>query len=398
MDERRPIVIVGAGPVGLFTACQLVDAGLPVVVLETLPALAQDMRASTFHPATLDLLDEYELTDGLVAQGTRARQWQYWIHGTDQRAVYDLDVIADLTAHPYRLQCEQFRLTHLIVERLADNPLFALRFDCAVVGTRERDGGVEVSTDGAAGREVHVTPWLIAADGGRSSVRKLLGLSFEGAVFPKTSITMVLDYPFQDDVPGLLPVNYVWSEHAHYSLMQIRNLWRFTYSPDQDQTVEDALSEPVAQAHLQKVFPRSDPYRILQANYYTLQERCLETFRVGRTLFVGDAAHLNSPAGGMGMNSGLHDARCLVEHLLPVLAGEPDALLDRYDRRRRTIARDEVQRLSARNYRRHRETDPKKREGIWSELMATVADRGRMRESLLESSMIASRRRELEIG
>ena len=241
------------------------------------------------------------------------------------------------------------------------------------------------------------TPWLIAADGGKSTTRKLLGLPFEGSVFPKTSITLVLDYPFQNEVAGLLPVNYVWTDSAHYSLMQVRNLWRFTYSPQQDQSVEEALSEPVAQAHLQTVFPKPEPYTILQANYYTLHERCLESFRVGRTLFVGDAAHINNPLGGMGMNSGLHDARCLAEHLLPVLAGGPDALLDRYDRRRRTIAREEVQRLSARNYRRHRETDPVKRRAIWEELKATVADRQRMRDFLLDSSMIASRQRELEI-
>lgn len=398
MVEHPPLLIVGAGPVGLFTACQLVHAGQAVTVLEQGADLSEDMRASTFHPATMDLLDDYQLTAGLLAQGTRARQWQYWIHGTDERAVFDLSVIDDLTSHPYRLQCEQFRLTRLIVEQLADNPLFEIHFGTAVDGVQQDADGVAVSATGPDGPLQFSTPWLIAADGGRSAVRKLLELPFEGSVFPKTSITMVLDYPFEDHVPGLLPVNYVWTDHAHYSLMQIRNLWRFTYSPKQDQSVEEALSEPVAQAHLQAVFPRPEPYRILQANYYTLQERCLESFRVGRTLFVGDAAHLNSPAGGMGMNSGLHDARCLVEHLLPVLDGESDTLLDRYDRRRRTIARDEVQRLSARNYRRHRETDPGKRAAIWEELKATTADRQRMRASLLESSMLASRSRELEIA
>jgi 3-(3-hydroxy-phenyl)propionate hydroxylase len=99
----------------------------------------------------------------------------------------------------------------------------------------------------------------------------------------------------------------------------------------------------------------------------------------------------------MGMNSGIHDAACLVEHLLPVLAGEDEALLDRYDRRRRTIAREEVQRLSARNHHRHRETDPEKRDAIWAELAATAADPGRAREYLLESSLIASLRREKTI-
>jgi 3-(3-hydroxy-phenyl)propionate hydroxylase len=124
----------------------------------------------------------------------------------------------------------------------------------------------------------------------------------------------------------------------------------------------------------------------------------MESFRVNRVLFAGDSAHLNSPAGGMGMNSGLHDAQCLVDHLLPVLEGEHDKLMDRYDRRRRTIASDEVQRLSARNYRRHRETDPARRAEIWQELQQTVSDPARMREYLLDASMIRSRQREQEIA
>lgn len=136
---------------------------------------------------------------------------------------------------------------------------------------------------------------------------------------------------------------------------------------------------------------------LLQRNYYTLQQRCLDSFRVGHVLFAGDSAHLNSPAGGMGMNSGIHDANCLVEHLIPVLQGEDDKLLDRYSRRRRSIALEEVQRLSARNYRRHRETDPQKRARIWQKLQDTVNDVENMREFLLDSSMIRSLQREKEI-
>jgi len=242
------------------------------------------------------------------------------------------------------------------------------------------------------------TPWLIAADGGSSAVRNYLGLAFKGSVFPQTSITLVLDYPFQDHVPGILGVNYVWTDTGHYSLMQIRNLWRFSYSPDPDQSVEEALSEPVAQSHLQALFPKNQPYTLLQRNYYTLQQRCLDTFRLDRVLFAGDSAHLNSPVGGMGMNSGMHDAQCLVEHLLPVLGGENSNLLDRYSRRRRTVALEEVQRLSARNHRWHRATDPAIRAEIWQELISIVNDHDKAREFLLESSMIRSRRREQEIA
>lgn len=396
-SKNKPIIITGAGPVGLFCAVLLTEAGFPVIVFEKGSGLSMDMRASTFHPATLDLIQPLGLAHALVARGSIASRWQYMIHGTQKRAVFDLDAISDLTEHPYRLQCEQFHFTELALEKLKKNPLFEMRFNSEVREIYEDEDGVSLRVCDHRGSAECWTPWLIAADGGKSTVRKFLGLAFEGSVFPKTSITLVLDYPFQNDVEDLLGVNYVWTDSGHYSLMQIRDLWRLSYSPDQDQSVEEALSEPVAQSNVQAIFPRSTPYTLLQRNYYTLQQRCLDSFRVGRVLFAGDSAHLNSPAGGMGMNGGIHDANCLVEHLIPVLQGEDDKLLDRYSRRRRSIALEEVQRLSARNYRRHRETEPQKRAQIWQKLQDTVNDREEMREFLLDSSMIRSLQREKEI-
>jgi len=396
-QSTEAIVIAGAGPVGLFTAVLLVRAGYRVTVLEKNDHLAMDMRASTFHPATLDLLGSVGLAELLVARGSITQGWQYMIHGTKKHAVFDLDSISDLTDHPFRLQCEQFHFSNIAVEYLVSNPLFQIRFGHELLKVEDHGNEVQLQVRSPVGEYALSAPWLIAVDGGRSAVRQYLGLAFEGSVFPRTSIVLVLNHPFQHDIPGLLGINYVWTEYGYYSLLQIRDLWRFYYSPDLDQSVEEALSEPVAQAHLQAVFPANEPYEILQRNHYTLQQRCLESFRVGRILFAGDAAHLDSPAGGMGMNGGMHDAQCLVEHLVPVLQGADDSLLDRYSRRRRTIALEEVQRLSARNYRWLREADPDKREQIWQELQDIVNDRGKIRDFLLNSSMIRSRQREKEI-
>jgi 3-(3-hydroxy-phenyl)propionate hydroxylase len=225
-------------------------------------------------------------------------------------------------------------------------------------------------------------------------VRKSLNLKFDGQVFPKTSITLVLDHPFEDDIPNLLGVNYVWLPDRHYSLMRLRDTWRFTYSPEQDQDTDTALSDDIARAHIARVSAPAADTKILSRNYYTLHQRCLDRFCHGRVVFVGDAAHLNSPAGGMGMNSGIHDARSLADHMVPVLQGENPTLLERYDRRRRTIALEEVQRLSARNYARHRETAADKRRVIWQELQDTVNNPTRHRDYLLDAAMIRSRERE----
>jgi len=398
-SARHPdsVTIVGAGPSGLVCALFLVRAGVPVTVLEQAAGLPEDMRASTFHAATLDLLQGTGVVRTLLGQGTRVPRWQFLRHGTNDRVVFDLGVLAEVTDHPYRLQVEQFRLTSAIVERLRDEPLFRLRRQARVTRIEPGDRGVHVRLEENGEERVERCRWLIAADGARSMIRKSMGLAFEGSVFPRTSITLVLDHRFQDQVEGLLGVNYVWTEDDHYSLMRVRDLWRFSFAPRNEDDPVEAYETAAAQARLQAVFPNSKPYRIQQLNHYTIQQRCLDQFRHGRVLFCGDSAHLSSPAGGMGMNSGVHDAACLVEHLVPVLDGADPSLLDRYDRRRRRVAQEEVQRISATNYHRHRETDPQRRAQIWQELKDIAADPLRNREYLMEASMIRSRQRESEI-
>jgi 3-(3-hydroxy-phenyl)propionate hydroxylase len=394
---EHPIIVVGAGPVGFFTAALLVDAGYPVMMLEKKGGLAMDMRASTFHPATLDLLAPLGLAEPLIECGSITQAWQYMIHETKNHAVFDLESIRGWTDHPFRLQCEQFNFTVLALERLEKSPLFEIRFNHQVTAVEDSGDEVRVRVHSPRGPQELTTSWLIAADGENSTVRQEMNLAFEGSDFPKSSITVVLDHPFQDEIPGLLGINFVWTDNDYYSLIQVRDLWRFTYSPDPAHTAAEALSEEVVQAHIQDAFPSERPYLLVLRNYHKLQQRCLDSFRKGRVLFAGDSAHLNSPSGGMGMNSGMHDAHCLVEHLLPVLEGAAPAGLDRYSRRRRTIALEEVQRLSARNHLWHREADRETRNLIWRELQTIVSDEEKSREFLLESSMIRSRQREFEI-
>ena len=391
------VTIIGAGPSGLALAWWLVEQGVSVTVLEREIAIPRDMRASTFHPATLDLLTDSGLATELIERGTVVPQWQYLIHESGERVVFDMAHLSEVTAHPFRLQCEQFQLTELLAEKLAKQPLCELRLGATLQSVIPGESQVTVQYQSAGEDSVNVCDWLIAADGASSQVRKSLGLDFDGQIFPKTSITLVLGHPFENDIPNLLGVNYVWLPDRHYSLMRLRNTWRLTYSPEQDQDIESALSDAVAQTHIARVSPRASGAAILTRNYYTLHQRCLARFCHGRTLFIGDAAHLNSPAGGMGMNSGIHDARSLADHLVPVINGDDPSLLERYDRRRRTIAQEEVQRLSARNYARHRETEVSKRVLIWNELQEIVSDPVKQRDFLLDAAMIRSRQREMTI-
>ncbi|MCC5870700.1 MAG: FAD-dependent monooxygenase [Gammaproteobacteria bacterium] len=389
--EDSGVVIVGAGPVGLSAALFLVARDVPVTVLEAEASLSEDMRASTFHPPTLDMLQEFGISSALLEMGHVATKWQYRHHDTGERIVFDLSVLSDLTTHPFRLQCEQFRLTRAIVELLTDNPLFRIQFDSEVQCVRQDGSSVTVDVASAAGLSSIRGQYLVAADGGRSAVRELLQLPFRGETYPMTSITLVVDFPFEQYFSDMLFVNYLWTSDDHFSLMRVRDFWRTGFSPKPGQSLADALSSENVEQHLQRILPRPRRYRVVHKAAYSVHRRVLDRFDHGRIMFAGDAAHLNSPSGGMGMNSGVHDAYELAASLASVLMGDGDvSCLERYSRRRRAVAVEEVQKTSDANYRRHREKDPEKRRHIWERLKATSENREELRSFLRKTSMIDS--------
>ena len=393
MNATDRVIVVGAGPVGLSCALFLRGRGIAVTVLEADAALPGDMRASTFHAATLDMLGDLGVAATLVAQGVVVEQWQFLRRDTGARVVFDMGVIADATDHPYRLQCEQFRLTRLIAGLLAADPGCDIVFGAAVEAVGQDAAGVWADATVAGRAETYRGGWLVGADGAHSVVRKAVGEVLKGDTYPLTSLTVSVAFPFQDHLEGLYNVNYVWTANGHFSLMRVPDGWRVGYSPPADGSVEQALSDAFVQARLQAIHPNGRRYDVTHTGAYTVHRRIVDNFRVGRVLLAGDAAHLNSPTGGMGMNSGIHDARSLADMLARVIGGDPPALLDRYARQRRAIALDDVQAQSDANYRRHRETDGARREAHWAELTATVADPARYRTTMLNASMIASVRR-----
>lgn len=389
-DFSTGVVIVGAGPVGLSAALFLVARDIPVTVLEAAAALPEDMRASTFHPATLDMLKEAGIADTIVAQGHKAERWQYFRTDTKDAAIFDVAVLSDVSRYPFRLQCEQFRLTKAIAAKLAGHPLFRLILGARVTGIAEAASCVNVTAEREGRAETYAARYLVGADGAKSTVRAWLGMDLVGETYPRTSITVVVDYPFERELGDMLFVNYVWTADDHYSLMRVRNHWRTGFSPQAGQSIDEAIADASIQRHLNRIAPSAAPYPLVHKGAYTIHRRIADTFRRGRVVLAGDAAHLNSPSGGMGMNSGIHDALELSHSLAAVLSGDDDALLDRYSRRRRTIAVEDVQAQSDANYKRHREKDPARREEIWKGLKETVADRDKMRAYLMKAHMIAS--------
>jgi 3-(3-hydroxy-phenyl)propionate hydroxylase len=384
----KPVLIVGGGPVGLTAALCLAAADVPVIVFEADEEISQDLRASTFHPPTLDMLDAFGLGTQLTAQGLVTPSWQVRLQETGERAVFDLGVLKGDTAHPYRLQCEQQKLQHLLIARLGSYPHADIRFASEVKAPGQNAESVWVEVDGkrVAGS------WLIGADGSRSVVRRSCNIDFAGNVYPETTILATTDFEFDKALEGLSGVNYVWSPTGTFSLLHLPSVWRCSFYPRPEQTLEEAQSDEAVEQQLQSVVPRQERYRVLHKRSYRIHQRVADSYRRGRMLLAGDAAHLNSPSGGMGMNGGLHDAFNLTEKLIRVLGGADDRLLDLYVRQRRPIAIEHVIAQADRNRRRMRETDPERRRSELRDLQRTAGDPELARRYLLNSAMITGLR------
>ena len=390
----RPILVVGGGPVGLCVALALAVERIPVIVFESEPSLPQDLRASTFHPPTLDMLDGYGLGRALVGHGRVTPTWQVRLHETGERAVFDLSVLGEDTAHPYRLQCEQQILQRLLLERLATLPEADLRR-----GSRVEAVGQDADAVWAEVRGERITgSFLVGADGAHSLVRRSCGLGFDGETYPETTILVTTDFPFDQALEGLSGVNYVWAPEGTFSLLQLPGLWRCSFYPRPGQPLEEALADDSIEHQLQSVVARTGRYRVLHRRSYRIPQRVAARYRAGRLLLAGDAAHLNSPSGGMGMNGGIHDAFNLAGKLSEVLRGADPGLLDLYERQRRPVAIEDVIAQADRNRRRMRETDPQRRRDLLKDLQRIAADPALARLHLLQSSMIAGLRRAAAIS
>jgi len=389
-----PVLIVGGGPVGLTCALGLAEAGIPVTLFEAEPALAEDLRASTFHPPTLDMLDRFGLGRALVAQGLVTPRWQIRLQETGERAEFDLGVLHADTHYPFRLQSEQQNLQRLLLDRLQQHPMAEIHFGTRVSSIGQDSESVWVEADG----ERFAGSWLIGADGAHSIVRRACGIGFAGETYPETTLLVTTDFDFSDAMEGLAGVNYIWSPTGNFSLLQLPGVWRCNYALKLDEDADDALSPGAIEVQLQKVAPRAAPYRILDKRAYRIHQRVADTYRCGRSMLSGDAAHLNSPSGGMGMNGGIHDAFNLVEKLVAVWRGANTDLLDLYVRQRRPIAIEHVIAQADRNRRRMRETDGDRRRAMLSDLQRIAADPMSARDYLLNSSMIAGLRQSAAIA
>ena len=394
MSQER-VLIAGAGPLGLVAAAHLARAGVPVTVFEQGPSLSEESRASTFHPPTLDMLHALGAAEPLLAQGLKAPAFQYRSKRHGLLAQFDFAAIADATAHPYRVQCEQSKLTRILYEQMRGHPDFELQFGSAVTAVSQDDAGVEVTIERGGRSEKYSGHYLIGADGASSMVRRSLGVEFEGFTWPDRLLVVSTPFDFHSVIPGLTSVNYVADPERWYFLLQIPGLWRVMFLVNEDTSDERVQTREFAQTLMAGVIPGISNYEIDHITLYKVHQRVAKTFKLGRACLIGDAAHINNPLGGMGMNGGIHDAVNLAARLAKVWRGEsPEAELDRFDKQRRLVTLEYIQKYTIQN-KKNLESPG---DDFGRSLQAIAAEPARTRDYLMRVSMIASLQRAEELG
>jgi 3-(3-hydroxy-phenyl)propionate hydroxylase len=398
-SDGNPVLIAGGGPVGLLCAWLLGRRGLPVRLFDNNSELQADPRAATTHPATLELLAEDGLATDMARVGLVAPIFQFWDRPSGELvAQFDHALLKDDTRYPYVVQCEQFKTAKLILDRLPKLPNVEVLYGHEIVDVSPSDSSVAVEVRGPDGIKSHAGSYLIGADGGRSIVRKQCDIAFDGFTWPEQFIVLTTPYDFEAE-RGYCYRSYFADPGAWCNCFKVSadgppGLWRTVFPVIPEQSESDVMSDAGVQARIQSFFPSQRPYDIVHRNLYVTHQRVAETFRKGRVLLAGDAAHVNNPIGGMGLNGGIQDAANLADKLAQVMLEDaPGELLDLYSRQRRAVAIEFVQEQSIANKKRLEARDPEARRRNLGELREIAADPARARQFLLRTSMLASQKR-----
>ena len=384
---------------GLFCALLLGRQGIPVRLFDLHQELQDDPRAATTHPATLEVLDVDGLVEDIAREGLVAPIFQFWDRPTNRLiAEFDHALLTGETRFPTVIQCEQYKTARLILQRLQKLPSVEILFGHEVVGVEQSASDVTVTVKERDTLERHSGAYLIGADGARSIVRKQCNIPFDGFTWEERFIVLTTPFDFEAH-RGYCYRSYFadpseWCNCFKVSADGPPGLWRTVFPTKPELSEAELMVDDAVQARLQKFFPSDKLYEIVHRNLYTTHQRVASMFRTGRVTLAGDAAHVNNPIGGMGLNGGLQDAANLCGKLAEILLnGSSAELLDLYDLQRRTFSIEFVQEQSIANKRRLEAKDEETRKQNFDQLSATAADPLKAKGFLLRSSMLAAQRR-----
>jgi len=393
------IVVIGAGPVGLCLSLALAQADQKVCLVEALGDdnfLEQVPRAGTNHPATLEMFDRLGLYQKLEPRGIIAPVFHYWDrHENALIAAFDHAELKNDTRFPYVLQCERIKIVEEALKMAKAESNIDLRLNSEFLSFTQDADGVTARVRNVDGdEETIVGRYLVSAEGARSIVRKDLDIAFEGFTYDDRTLNIEVAYDFTRH--GYAHRNYIsdpaeWSNLFHWKGPPDR--WRVHFPTDPKADEAELMRPEALQERLQRFLPTGKPFDIVGSNLYVVHQRVADKFRVGRAILAGDSAHVNSPIGAMGMNSGVHDAMNLADKLIAIARGEADdSVLDRYERQRRHVAIEHTQAQTIRNKRLLAEQDPAVRRRNRDELRRTSENPELARKFLLRTALFESLR------
>jgi 3-(3-hydroxy-phenyl)propionate hydroxylase len=399
MPSQRPIVIAGGGPVGVVTALAFARQGFEVRLFEAETRVNDMPRAATTHAATLEMLEGLGLVEDVTRRGLIEPKFRIWDRASRGMIVeFDFGMLRNDTRYPHVVQCEQHKLANMTIERLKAFPQAGVMFSARVAGFEQHDDRVEVDIETATGAQRLTASYLIGCDGGRSTVRKAMGVEFEGYTHAERFLVLTTTFAFDTEY-AQCSRNYFSDPDEWCALFKVtgddgKGLWRVLFPTRLNETDEQALDEASVQGRLQKFFPKSGAYPVVHRNIYNVHQRVAASFRKGRVFLAGDAAHINNPLGGLGLNFGIHDAMELTDLIGRVMRDEDGAdILDFYDRFRRPLNIEYVQQQTIANKKRLEEKDPEARARSNDALRAIAADPEKHRAYLLRASLIESVRK-----
>ncbi len=389
--KSAKVIIIGAGPVGTFAAYCLAEYGIETLVLESESTCETDMRASTFHPSTLKYLDNLNLADELIEKGLKAPIFQYRIRSTDEVLEFNLQELDDVLDFPFRLQCEQYKFARMLAGKLDRHRHSSVLFNRKLINFSEGNNKVTLDVDHHGTNEQYQCDYLIGADGANSIVRRNLGIEFSGFTYEEKFFTLSTEKPLENYFSNLSYVNYVSDPEEWFVLLKAPSAWRILVPVPQTLDDKAIKSNDYVSDIFTRVLNSCDPIETIHRTIYRVHQRVVNKMRYGRIMLAGDSAHLNNPLGGFGMNGGLHDAWNLAEKLDGIINHKKDEdLLNLYDRQRRTVMNDFIQKQTIRNKKMIEETGDANYSSEWMRMRNLHENENERRDYMLRQSMTQS--------
>lgn len=342
MNHANTVIVAGAGPVGLAAALTLAQTGTAVRVFEKRKTLNVASRASTWHPATLDVMQRIGVVEPLIRDGVRVDRIQYRDVFDGVFAEFDLSLLTGMTRHPFRIHFEQSAVTPAMVERVRSFSNCRVDFDTEVLTAEETEDGIVATIRSPDGVDKVKGRYVVVAEGARSVLRDRAGISFNEEPYGDMTLRLVTEFDLATLFRGIAPITYLYNRQKTVSFLKMPGVWRIILRVPPATSQDEALDPAWFGPRLREVLPMLDVPALVSKDTWTASKAVASTFKQGRLVIVGDAAHLTNTRGGMNMNCGIHEAYEIGRAIARAIGSNDDALVEAAARHRHRIVVDEL--------------------------------------------------------